>query len=102
MNSYHVVKKKIKYYDKTLKDTVIPLDNNGYCFELFNSDVFCLVQAEKFGLLEIKKEELTSVQNPLGSAQNSPETASRAISLLHQKWMEEKGIRFNSKSLIFL
>ena len=97
-DSYHVVKKKIKYYDKNLKETVIPLDYNAYTLQLFNYDAFTLAQPEKFGLIEIRRQdEFSSIKNPPGSSENNTATARRALSLLHQRWFEEKGVRFDSK-----
>lgn len=101
--SYHVVKKRIKYYDKTLKETVIPLDHNAYTLELFNYDAFSLAQPEKFGLIEINKEdEFSLVKNSPGVKDNNPTTARNALSLLHRKWFEEKGVRFDSKNFDFI
>ena len=82
---------------------MIPLDYNAYTLELFNSDSFSLAQPEKFGLIEIRKEdEFTSIKNSSGSADNNAVTAKRALSLLHQKWFEDKGVRFESKINVFI
>jgi len=99
VRNYHVVKKKIKYYDKNLKETVIPLDYNAYTLQLFNYDAFTLAQPEKFGLIEIRRQdEFSSIKNPPGSSENNTATARRALSLLHQRWFEEKGVRFDKKA----
>ena len=98
MFSYHVVQKRIKYYDATLKETVTPLDNNGNKFELFYYDAFKLSKAEVFGLLEVKKEEeLALIRNPPSSSHDSPDTARNFVSLQHQRWLEARGVTFDSK-----
>lgn len=98
VKNYHIVKRKIKYYDKTLKETVTPLDNNGYKFELFSFDAFLLARPENFGLLEVKKEEVALIKNAANSEDNSPEKAREALSLLHQKWFESKGVAFERRA----
>ena len=94
---YHIAKKKIRYYDEKLKETVTPLENNGYKFELFVNDAYLLCEPEKIGLLEVKRqEEFAPVKNASGSSEDSPDTARDLISKLHQNWLVQKGIKFSS------
>lgn len=98
VRNYHVVKNRMRYYDKTLKEAVTPLDNNGYTFELFTYDAFPMARPENFGLLEIKREdEYAPITQGSGAIDETPETAKQALSLLHQKWFESKGVRFDRR-----
>jgi len=98
VRNYHVVKNRMRYYDKTLKEAVTPLDNNGYTFELFTYDAFPMARPENFGLLEIKREdEYAPITQGSGAFDETPETAKLSLSLLHQKWFESKGVRFDRR-----
>lgn len=94
---YHVAKKKIQYYDEKIKRPVTPLENNGYKFELFLHDCFQLCTSDKFGIMEVKRdEEFAPVKNAPGSAEDSPDTARALISKLHQNWLRNYGVEFDS------
>lgn len=54
---------------------------------------------EKFGLIEVKREEeFAPVKNAPGTNQDSPDTARFLISTLHQSWLETRGIKFDKKA----
>ena len=97
--NYHLAKKKIKYYDEEKKQAITPSDINGYKFELFYFDILPLSDPEKFGLIEVKREEeFAPVKNAPGAAQDSPDTARTLMSQLHQGWLEQRGVKFNKKA----
>jgi len=92
-----LAKKKIKFYHHESKEVVTPGDINGYKFELFIFDAFLLVQPEKFGLIEVHREdEFAPVKNAPGAAEDSPDTARELMSKLHQRWFEKQGVKFES------
>jgi len=73
---YHIAKKKIPFYDDTLKRTITPTKNNGIKFETFIFDVF--PSSERMCILEVKREEeFAPVKNASGV--DSPESARRMI-----------------------
>jgi len=96
---FHVAKKKIKYFDHKLKQIITPLENNGYKFELFITDAFLLCDADKFGVLEVKREEeFAPVKNAPGASEDSPDTARNLMSKLYQRWLKTKGIQFSKEA----
>lgn len=77
------------------------MDENGYKFELFSYDAFPITKPENFGLVEaIKDQEYAPIINAPGSLEDSPEIARDLLALLHQKWLETKGVMFDSKGII--
>ncbi len=96
------MKRRIKYYDESLKETVIPLENNGFKFELYAYDLFQLVDFDKFGLFEAKDEdEIAMISNPEGSQHDTMELARLKLSKAHMRWLENLGIKFESKPIIY-
>jgi UDP-N-acetylglucosamine/UDP-N-acetylgalactosamine diphosphorylase len=96
---YHLAKKKIKFFDEAKGESVTPSQINGYKFELFYFDVLPMSDPEKFGLIEVKREEeFAPVKNAPGTSQDSPDTARSLISNLHQSWLEAKGVKFDKKA----
>jgi UDP-N-acetylglucosamine/UDP-N-acetylgalactosamine diphosphorylase len=94
-----LAKKKIKFFDEAKGESVTPGNINGYKFELFYFDVLPMSDPEKFGLIEVKREEeFAPVKNAPGSSQDSPDTARSLISNLHQGWLEHKGSKFDKKA----
>jgi len=60
-----------------------PLEPNGYKFELYIPDVYLLCDPDKFGLLEVKREEeFAPVKNAPGESVDSPDTARNLMSKL--------------------
>lgn len=100
--NYHIVRRRIKYYDESLKETVIPLENNGYKFELYSHEILQLVDPLKFGLLETKEDtESAYIKNPDGSTFETIETARQALSNCHKQWLSKEGFKFeNSNDLL--
>lgn len=76
---------------------MIPLDNNGYKFELFLHDCHKLCAPEKFGIVEGKREEeFAPMKNPPGTGEDTPDTARAMMSKLHQGWMKRHSVEFES------
>ena len=97
---YHVAKKKVNYYDATRSEVITPPEINAYKFELFLFDAFVLVKPEKFGLIEVKREEeFAPVKNAPGAISDSPDTARELMASLHQSWFENQGVKFDRNSL---
>lgn len=71
---YHVAKKKIASIDLSTGEFVKPTDNNGIKLEQFIFDVFPSVKLEKFGCLEVAREdEFSPLKNAPGTPSDSPE-----------------------------
>jgi UDP-N-acetylglucosamine/UDP-N-acetylgalactosamine diphosphorylase len=57
IQSYHLAKKKIPYYDFNSKTIVIPEEPNGYKLELFIFDVFPLASPGEWLVFEVDRED---------------------------------------------
>ena len=65
-NLYHVARKKIPYYDETLKMTINPETNNGIKLESFIFDIFPF--SERMSVLDtLREQEFAPVKNAPGS-----------------------------------
>lgn len=65
---------------------------------MFIFDVLPLSKPEKFGLVEVKREEeFAPVKNAPGALEDSPDTARRLLSQLHQNWFKKHGVKFQGK-----
>lgn len=72
--SYHIAKKKIKYYDPATGKTVSPTTPNGIKLELFIFDVFPYIAIDKFCVLQVdRKGDFSPLKNASGS--DSAETS---------------------------
>lgn len=99
--SYHAAKKKNKYYDPKSKTFIKPDVENSYKFELFYFDIFSLCSSEKFGVIEvIREEEFGPVKNAPGSKEDSPEKAKQLSSDRDKKWLEKVGMKFEGQGLV--
>lgn len=82
---------------------MIPLEPNGYKFELYLSDCFQLCAVDKFGLVETKREEeFAPIINAPGSKEDTPEIAREMLSKLHMSWLERHSVEFDSKISPFI
>ena len=80
---------------------IVPSKENGFKFEIFIFDSYPF--AESFSLLEVERdEEFAPVKNAPGSSNCAPEHARAQISNLHRKWLENHGVKFEGKLIIFL
>lgn len=95
------MEKKIKYYDESLKENVIPLKSNGYQFELYAYDIFQVADKNKIGLLEMNREdEYATVTIFSEDEEIYAKDARMKLSNLHQKWLSEYNVKYQGK--IFL
>ncbi len=86
---YHKAEKNIPYIDES-GDLVTPKDKNGIKFETFVFDA--LRFAKKTTAMEVvREEEFSPVKNAEGD--NSPESASEALSNLFCSWMKKAGFQ---------
>jgi len=75
------------------------LENNGYKFELYIMDAYLLCDGDKFGVVEVlREEEFAPVKNAIGSLEDSPDTARSLISKLHQRWLRTRGAQFTKEA----
>lgn len=89
---HHVARKKIPYVDITTGDSIKPERPNGIKLEQFVFDVFPLVPFEKFGCIEVKREdEFSPLKNAKGTGEDDPDTSKRDIMQQGQRWLEAAG-----------
>ncbi|GME86665.1 unnamed protein product [Ambrosiozyma monospora] len=89
---YHVAKKKIGVLDSESGKTVKPKEPNGIKMEQFMFDIFPFVELEKFGCLEVDRdEEFSPLKNGYGSENDSPETSRLNFLKRSTKWVLENG-----------
>lgn len=87
---YHIVHKKIPYYDADKDETVTPEANNGIKLETFIFDVFPL--ATNMAIFEaLRQDEFAPVKNAPGSSSDSPDTARAMISAQAKDWLKKAG-----------
>ncbi|CCG82699.1 UDP-N-acetylglucosamine pyrophosphorylase [Taphrina deformans PYCC 5710] len=87
---HHVAKKKIPYYDLEAKEVVKPDSPNGIKMEQFVFDVFPLIPLEKFGCLEVAREdEFSPLKNATG--EDSAETSRKDLLQQGAKWVTAAG-----------
>eukprot|EP00922_Rhytidocystis_sp_ex-Travisia-forbesii_P039071 GHVS01058170.1.p1 GENE.GHVS01058170.1~~GHVS01058170.1.p1 ORF type:complete len:732 (+),score=170.52 GHVS01058170.1:80-2275(+) len=88
---YHIAHKKIPHVNIATGETVTAAalsEPNGMKLELFVFD--CFEVAERVvGLIVDRDEEFAPVKNPHG--EDSLDTATKKMSALHQKWLEQQG-----------
>lgn len=87
---HHVAKKKIPYTDLETGEQVKPDSPNGIKLEQFVFDVFPLIPLDKFGCLEVSREDEFS---PLKNASGEDSAESSRKDLLKQgaRWVTEAG-----------
>jgi len=89
---YHIAKKKIPFFDTDTDTFVKPTDNNGIKLEQFIFDVFPSVDLDKFGCLEVLREdEFSPLKNAPGSATDSPEVCKMNCMKRSTKWVLANG-----------
>ena len=85
---YYKSFRKIPYFDAEKKETVGPVANNGYKFELYVNSFLPNIEKGKFGILKVQRdEEFAPVKNPEGDPNDSPITARQMLFKLHKKWL---------------
>ena len=81
---------------------MIPLDNNGYVFELFIQDCYMLCDPDKFGIIEAKRaEEYAPIKKPSREAEDSTATARELMSKLHRGWLQKHAVEFEGNLTSF-
>lgn len=89
---HHVARKKIPYVDTEKGETIKPEKPNGIKLEQFVFDVFPMIPLEKFGCVEVKREdEFSPLKNARGKGVDDPDTSRRDILLQGKRWMEKAG-----------
>lgn len=89
---FHVAKKKIAYTDTATGEFVRPAENSGIKLEQFIFDVFPSVKLDKFGCLEVAREdEFSPLKNAPGSASDSPEMCRDKCLKRSTKWVLDNG-----------
>ena len=89
---YHIAKKKIACTDINTGEPIKPTENNGIKMEQFIFDVFPSVDLEKFGCLEVAREdEFSPLKNAPGSVSDSPEMCRANCLKRSTRWIIENG-----------
>jgi UDP-N-acetylglucosamine/UDP-N-acetylgalactosamine diphosphorylase len=89
---YHIAKKKIACIDLITGKFTKPKDNNGIKLEQFIFDVFPSVRLEKFGCLEVAREdEFSPLKNAPGADSDSPEMCRENCLKRSTRWVGANG-----------
>jgi UDP-N-acetylglucosamine/UDP-N-acetylgalactosamine diphosphorylase len=89
---HHVARKKIPYVDTEKGNTVKPEKPNGVKLEQFVFDVFSMLDLEKFGCLEVRREdEFSPLKNARGKGEDDPDTSKRDIMNQGERWVKAAG-----------
>ncbi|CCH59548.1 hypothetical protein TBLA_0B07300 [Henningerozyma blattae CBS 6284] len=90
--TYHIANKKIPIYDSKT-DSIIKFETpNGIKLEQFIFDIFPLIPIEKFGCLEVdRNEEFSPLKNASGTQNDNPETSRLAYLRLTTNWLKDAG-----------
>lgn len=98
---YHVAKKKIKCLNEQTGEIGKPKIPNGIKLEQFIFDVFPSVKLEKFGCLEVdRNEEFSPLKNAPGSSSSCPETCKKACLERSTKWLKQAGAKLGAAKLV--
>lgn len=89
---YHAAKKKIPFYDNEKDQFYKPDQPNGIKLEQFIFDIFPFVSSEKFGCLEVdRNDEFAPLKNGPNSEVDNPETSRKAYLELGTSWLKNAG-----------
>ncbi len=92
IKTYHLASKKLPYMDPESRETIQPINNNGYKLEMYIFDVFPL--ANKWTVMEvIREDEFAPVKNGPGNPADSPDTAKRLLSEQATRWLIAAGAK---------
>ncbi|GMM43965.1 UDP-N-acetylglucosamine diphosphorylase [Pichia kluyveri] len=98
---YHIAKKKISCIDTTTNKFIQPTEPNGIKMEQFIFDVFPSVLLNKFGCLEVAREdEFSPLKNAPGSPSDSPEMCRMNCLKRSTKWIIANGGEVKEGALI--
>lgn len=89
---HHVARKKIPYVDLEKGETIKPDKANGIKLEQFVFDVFPLISLEKFGCMEVRREdEFSPLKNAKGTGEDDPDTSKQDILSQGRRWVQNVG-----------
>jgi len=89
---HHVARKKIPYVDTDKGTTIKPEKPNGIKLEQFVFDVFSMLELNKFGCLEVKREdEFSPLKNAKGTGEDDQDTSKRDIMDQGKRWAQAAG-----------
>ena len=92
---YNVALKAINKYCPQKKELEMAKDPNGYKFELFIFQGFSVIKEEKFGLLEIDRDdEFAPIKNHDEKGFDCSKTARELYYKYHKKILEKYGVNF--------
>jgi UDP-N-acetylglucosamine/UDP-N-acetylgalactosamine diphosphorylase len=95
---HHVARKKIPCVDIESGESLKPSKPNGIKLEQFVFDVFPLVAMDKFGCLEVAREDDFSVlKNASGTGEDDPETSKHDIMAQGARWLRSAGAMVTSE-----
>mgnify|MGYP000868791309 CR=1 FL=1 len=77
------------------------MNENGFKFKIELHDAYKYCAPEKFGLIEVKREEeFALIKNPPGSEENSPDSVRVQISELHKSWLKRHSVKFEGSFIL--
>ncbi|VEU24112.1 DEKNAAC105367 [Brettanomyces naardenensis] len=89
---YHIARKKVKCLDMVTGKLTSPTEPNGLKMEQFIFDIFPSVKLEKFGCLEVERdEEFSPLKNAPGTGSNCAETCREDCLKRSTKWVVDAG-----------
>lgn len=89
---FHIAKKKIACVDLETGEQVKPSEPNGIKLEQFIFDVFPSVDLDKFGCLEVdRNEEFSPLKNAVTAANDNANTCKKAYLELGTSWVKKNG-----------
>ena len=99
---WHLAKKKISYYDNVNDEFRKPAGNpTGIKLEHFIFDVFPLIPLDRFGCLEVdRNEEFSPLKNGPGSKTDNPETSRQSYLKLGTEWLKRAGALVDDSVLV--
>lgn len=106
MDSCHIVKKAIPYFDPILYRTITPINPTAYKMEYYFSDIFPL--ASSISVAVIPRSEYIPIINPPGETRRfvwvaghpiaTPEKAVEALANSHLVYLQKNGIKVTSSN----
>lgn len=86
---YHIVKKKIPFYDIQSEKLIVPKTLNAIKLEKFIFDVFSEVSINKFGCLEVSRfDEFSALKNSKEVGEDNADTSRKDILSQGKRWVE--------------
>ncbi|KAI0997165.1 UDP-N-acetylglucosamine pyrophosphorylase [Podosphaera aphanis] len=90
--THHVARKKIPYVDPEQGTFIKPEKPNGIKLEQFVFDCFSMLDLEKFGCLEVRREdEFSPLKNARGTGEDDPDSSRKDILEQGKRWVTAAG-----------